>query len=263
MSPLTLFFWIEYHIYKARGIDHKWFNLKRGKMYLPLSPTFKDNRRRFGLREPYTEKILKRCLKPGMTVFEIGPCMGEFTLRIADYIEDSGHCYTFEPFPKYVDIMEKLIEGNDLKNVTLVPRAVGNGPGEVAFSSEDKGSVDAVNTMWNFKPKKKIDVKEKTGKITKVPILKISDFIKEKDLSVDFLFMDIEGCETLVFDDLFENLSLDKFPVIYFEGHQGIYGQEKLDEIIADFKSKGFHSEQITNQHYLLTPERLSRRDAA
>jgi FkbM family methyltransferase len=254
---LGAYLFIEYRVYRMSGADSKWFNLKRGRMYLPLSPTVKGNSRRFEVREPYTEKVLRDHAKPGMTVFEIGAAMGEFTLVISKLIGEKGKCYTFEPFPKYVKYLTMNIAENNLKNVIHVNKAVGAKHGEIEFSLDDEASYTGIRSLWKFNPQRNFANTRSTGELLKVPVVPISDYINKENIDVDFLFMDIEGCETLVFEDMLANVPMDKFPEIYFEGHQGLYGQDKLDAMIKEFTDKGFKAEKITRQHYILTPPRM------
>ncbi|MBK8567477.1 MAG: FkbM family methyltransferase [Saprospiraceae bacterium] len=202
---MSLYLFLEYHFYRLQGIDHKWFNLKRGKMYLPLSPVISGNGRRLESREPQTEEVLKSILKPGMNVLEIGACMGEFTLLISKLIGNTGKCYSIEPFPKYARIFKMNIDANKLANVVHLPYAVGKGVGEISFSDDDNASYNGIKEIWDFAPLKKVTTERGDGKITKVPVVKISDLIHKEKLDIDFIFMDIEGRETLVFDDLYKH----------------------------------------------------------
>ncbi len=251
-----LYLRIEYLFYRLFGREDKVFQLKRGALILPLAPLLRMNDRRYELKEPYTDSVLHKILKPGMTVFEIGACEGYFTVLISKLIGEKGRCYSFEPMPKYADYLEKNIQLNSLTNVIQMRKAVGLKDSEpITFSDEDETSYRAISKLWNFSPLKSIDQSAGATARNRVEVISISQFMKEKNLRPDLIFIDVEGCETLVFDDLLRNVESKDCPAVYFESHQQIYGAEVLNQILENFRMKGFSISKVTPNHYLAVPE--------
>jgi len=253
------YFWkyyvkLEYRICALFNVQERMFSLKRGRLLLPLSPSVSGNRRRGEVYEPHTEECLRRYLEPGMTVIECGASLGYFTVLIAKLIGPAGKCYSFEPFPKYIRFLLKNIGLNQITNVQHVPKAVGNNSGTIQFSDEDRTSYGGISSLWNFHAKKDMRINHTVKREITVEVVPLSEFIRKNDLSVDFVFLDIEGCETLVFDDLLNSLEDDALPAVYFESHKGLYGQEMLDDIFTQFKARGFTKSTIDKNHFLMIP---------
>jgi hypothetical protein len=53
-----------------------------------------------GQWEPHVEAVLRRHLKPGQQVAEIGASIGFHTLVMAEAVGATGHIHSFEPYPK-------------------------------------------------------------------------------------------------------------------------------------------------------------------
>ena len=72
-------------------------------------------------------------LHPGDSVWDVGAHVGLFTLIASRYTGDTGHVYSFEPFPANVASLRKHIELNRLSNCTVVEAAVCDKVGTLRF----------------------------------------------------------------------------------------------------------------------------------
>ena len=71
-------------------------------------------------------KLLKKIIKKGDYVVDIGANIGYYTLFFASLVGPTGKVFAFEPEPKNFSILKKNIENNLLDNVTIYQKAVGS-----------------------------------------------------------------------------------------------------------------------------------------
>jgi FkbM family methyltransferase len=64
-----------------------------------------------------------RCLKPGMTVWDIGANVGLYTLPGARAIGEGGRLYAFEPLARNCEYLRQHVRLNHLSNVVIVEAA--------------------------------------------------------------------------------------------------------------------------------------------
>jgi FkbM family methyltransferase len=65
-------------------------------------------------------------IQKGDVIFECGAHHGCSTLLLANWVGDKGKVIAFEPVPSNCDIVNKNLELNNIKNVTLERKAVGS-----------------------------------------------------------------------------------------------------------------------------------------
>ena len=97
----------------------------------------------------------------GDVVLDIGANIGAFTMLAA---KKAKHVFAVEPI--YTDILQKNIEKNGLKNVTIINTGIGSGTHTIQYGNESK----------------------------EVSLTTFTDIIK-KCGQIDFLKCDCEGCE--------------------------------------------------------------------
>ncbi|HJH26260.1 MAG TPA: hypothetical protein C5S37_12370, partial [Methanophagales archaeon] len=172
------------------------------KMWLPSWGSWTVAARRYGLWEPWTTKTLDSIVKPGMSVIELGACYGYFTLLLSKLTGPKGKVYSFEPCPKYFQILKRNVELNGVENVILYNKAVSDTVSKVSFDAEathpyaSLGQISGLDYSGygNAYIQKKVEIE----------CVSLSKFLKEKNIQMDILFMDIEGCEIKVIRDIKE-----------------------------------------------------------
>ena len=82
-----------------------------------------------GVWEPVETALFRSEIHPGDVVVDVGANVGYFTLIAAQLVGDSGRVWAFEPDPDAFSILERNVELNGYKNVTLVNKALGSEPG--------------------------------------------------------------------------------------------------------------------------------------
>jgi len=137
-----------------------------------------------GKYEKGTVSVLKQLLKPGMTVLNIGANIGYFSVIISKIVGPAGRVFCFEPFPSTAELLKKNVKMNNCNNVEVFTKAISNKSGKDSMWI-------APSSVNNFISKKGIPGLEKLD----VDVTTVDDFVNEKNLQIDFIFMDAEGSE--------------------------------------------------------------------
>jgi len=97
--------------------------------------------------EPDVSHILLKVLGDGDVVFDIGANVGFFTLLAATLVGPAGHVVAFEPDAANLVRLRANCTLNDLRNVTVIEKAVTSQEGQVRFfiNSDDSGG----NALWD------------------------------------------------------------------------------------------------------------------
>ena len=163
----------------------------------------------YGVYGELDTKIVKREIKKGDIVVDIGASIGYFTLIFARAVGNEGKVFAFEPRPERFELLKKNIEINGYHNVTLENMAVMNHTGELDFyySKNEK-------TGFKFTVSKEQSANVSEKGIAKT--IKLDDYFDKKNLSnkIDFIKSDVDGLEFSVLqsaDSILKNKSLKIF----------------------------------------------------
>ena len=152
------------------------------KMFLDSKDTLRLSI--LGVHEPFETEIIKKEIKKGDTVLDIGANIGYYTLIFAELVGENGKVFAFEPDPTNFAILEKNVEANGYKNVVLVQKAVTNKPGKLGlYLNEDRKAAHRIYDPHNG------------SKSIEIESIKLDDYFKDYDGEMDFIKMDIEGAE--------------------------------------------------------------------
>ena len=132
--------------------------------------------------------FLKRNVKQGDTVLDIGAHIGLFSVIASKLSGISGKIYAFEPSGETFSLLQKTISINSISNIEPVHAAVGATPGEITFYvSQVKG--DNSNSLVSYKTDRELIPET-------VKMHSVDSFVKEKNLtSIKFMKIDVEGAE--------------------------------------------------------------------
>jgi FkbM family methyltransferase len=86
----------------------------------------------FGTYEPDEAALIAALVKPGATVFDVGAHAGYYTLAASRLVGEKGRVVAFEPDPVNVEYLRDHAVRNRVRNVTIIPRPVGNKHGLAA-----------------------------------------------------------------------------------------------------------------------------------
>jgi len=126
---------------------------------------------------------LKRCVRGGATVLDVGANVGAYTLLFARWVGAEGHVYAFEPATRSRAGLTRHLSMNGLADrVTVRGEAVSSGSGRRRFI--DSGT-DGGNRIAQPSDAASIDV----------PAVSIDEFCGALRLTPDVIKIDVEGAE--------------------------------------------------------------------
>jgi FkbM family methyltransferase len=164
-----------------------------------------------GIYEPQTERFIRQNVKPGMIVLDIGANTGYMTILLADLVGAHGQVHSFEPMPASYELLRKNVDGNGLNQVHLHKLALSDRKGEATLHV-DPGN-DGGNTIGNVSG-------EGWNGHTAITVATeaLDDFLGRAGIGkVDFIKIDVEGAESLVFAGARKLLSRPDAPLIVCE----------------------------------------------
>ncbi|OGM22849.1 hypothetical protein A2961_01665 [Candidatus Woesebacteria bacterium RIFCSPLOWO2_01_FULL_39_21] len=137
-----------------------------------------------GVFEKFETELIKKEIKQGNIVLDIGSNIGYYTLIFAKLVGYNGKVFAFEPDPTNFAILKKNIEINGYKNVVLINKAVSNITGglKLFLCEDNKGD----HRIYDSKDgRKSIEIES----------VRIDDYFKNLNNKINFIKMDIQGAE--------------------------------------------------------------------
>ena len=190
-------------------------------------------------------KFVRKLIKPGMQIIDIGANYGCYALTMAKLAEADGKLWAFEPAASTASYLQQGIEANGLGQVQLIRAALSNQTGEASFFTQANAELNSLN--------KGIAGHEQTET---VPVYRLDDCMDTYGWTdIDFLKMDAEGEEARILEGgekFFQTLS----PLVMFELKHGEAKQgEGIDEgLIQSFLDLGYEPYKLILGLMLLVP---------
>ncbi len=137
--------------------------------------------------------FLGHLLKKGDAAVDVGANIGVYTKCLSEAVGSLGHVFSIEPIPSTFDLLSFNIQKLDLSNVTLFKCAISDFDGEV------KMSIPVYSTGGdNFYEAGILNKSFDNKKIVKVKSLSLDSLLKDFNLKVSFIKIDVEGHELKV-----------------------------------------------------------------
>jgi len=171
----------------------------------------------FNLVEPYQIATAKRLATPDAICFDIGANVGHYTLLFSRYAQ---HVYAFEPLPRNLRYLVRLVELNRLKNVTVVPWAVAGDVGVTAFQAGDNNALGHLAREGD----------------QPVATISCDEFVRRYGVVPDLMKIDVEGAEVEVLRGA-ETLLRAHHPALLLSTH-GDDLKQTCRELLTEF---GYH----------------------
>jgi len=146
--------------------------------------------------EPRETLTVKKYVKKGDLVIDIGANIGYYTLLFAQLVGPNGKVYAFEPDPINFAVLKKNIEINNYKNVILIQKAVSNSN---TMTKLYLSKSHAENRIFDSTSDGMPDYIE-------IETIKLDEFFKNKNEKINFIKMDVEGTEILIVQGMLDFL---------------------------------------------------------
>lgn len=175
---------------------------------------------------------LKNIIKPGDTCVDIGANIGYYSVFMSKLAGANGKIYAVEPVGTFREVWQRNMDKNALKNYEMLPFALG-----AEEKSIKMGMPKVKGEIHHGMTKVLSDEKQECEQTFDVE-MRVPDNLFRDVEKIDFLKIDVEGYESVVFDNLRETLSKHS-PLIQGEmgGHEN---KLKCIEILSGFGYKIF-----------------------
>jgi|SaaInlStandDraft_2_1057019.scaffolds.fasta_scaffold01074_4 FkbM family methyltransferase len=137
-----------------------------------------------GLHEKTETELIKKEIKKGDFVIDIGANIGYYTLLFAKLVGSSGHVLAFEPESKNFELLKKNVNENNYKNVTLIQKAISNENKIKNFYLTHSGTTAH-----------RLSKPHDGNDSIKIETIYLDDFLKNFKKPVNFVKIDIHGAE--------------------------------------------------------------------
>lgn len=178
-----------------------------------------------GNYEAAETELLKKIVKKGAVVVDVGANIGWYTLLSARLAGKNGKVVAFEPEPANYALLKKSIERNTFENVLAFDCCVSNmaGTRKLWLTKKNLGAHSTVKKMSD----RAIDVEAVT----------LDSFLSKLEIqTVDLLKVDVEGAEPEVFEGAQEYLLTRKIRNIFLEWNGEAWTtQEKLLQKLLEY----------------------------
>lgn len=152
------------------------------------------------LAERRERAFLRRQVRPGMVVFDIGANLGFYSTFLARLVGPEGRVHAFEPDPFCFGILERRARAHP--NLTVAQTALGDHEGRVTLYCNRLNRAD--NRIHD-------SLGGETGDAVEVPLTTLDRYCAEHGLErIDALKMDVQGAEVAVLAGMKEVLSRTK-----------------------------------------------------
>jgi len=195
--------------------------------------------------------FLHRCLRPGMTVLDIGAHHGLYSLAASKDVHPRGHVHSFEPSPRERRLLERNLRLNLRQNVSVHAMALGATRGRATLFLVE-GIEDGCNSLQS-------PGGSRNTRTVEVDVVLLDEFVQENGITaVDFIKMDVEGAELSVLQGASRLLNSLARPLILAEISDlrtqpwGYHAREILEFL----GQKGFHWFQPVGQGELHPADR-------
>ena len=186
----------------------------------------------YGVHERNSTAEVKKIIRPGMKILEIGANIGYYALLESKLAGPSGHLYAIEPSPYNFECLKKNIELNGIRNADLYKAAFGEKRSKAIFYLYDRSNLSSFI--------KREDMGMKAEEI-EVEVTTLDDFLRGK--TIDFVRMDVEGYELEILKGGAAALSTEYKPKLFFiEVHSALLHKKNSSgrEIIESLGRYGY-----------------------
>jgi FkbM family methyltransferase len=199
-------------------------------------------------------RFVKRTVREGMNVLDVGAHIGYYTMTMADLVGPSGKVIAFEPYEPVAKLLKRSVAENKFESrVRLEQVALGERKKQAqlisAPTSDNTGGSYISNNGSNVAP---------GLQATTVDVVALDDLALPRPIG--FIKIDVEGSEPLVFRGGDRLLREDR-PLIFSEIHPRqlrIVANVSPREYIAEMVARGYECRRIDDGKPLVDVDELT-----
>lgn len=191
VKSMKIFAYSHLHSNFANIQEHKMFLDPHDSMRLAINEIY----------EPTETELLKKLIKKGDIVLDIGAHIGYYTLIMAKLVGKEGKVFAFEPEPSNYKILQKNVEINSYHNVVLEKKAAADRNGIIdLYLSLDSSGMHRIYPSKHCKDKIQINS------------LKLDNYFQNSKFlnKIGLIKIDVEGAEFNVLKGTIEILKNNK-----------------------------------------------------
>jgi FkbM family methyltransferase len=197
------------------------------------------------LSEVYKEQVYAPYLfgKTDLTILDIGGNIGVTSFYFSHFAKQ---VITLEPSKEHFEVLKKMVEFNELKNVKLINKAI--------FMESKKFPLfhNTNKTMFSLHGA----VNDNSSPSEEVEAITLEDLFKQEKLDhVDLMKLDIEGSEIEVFSHSSFKAVADKIDLIVTERHN--WSGRNPNQLNEALRNAGFLITQIPSNADLVVAKRV------
>ena len=203
-----------------------------------------------GIRENNGVEIMRKILKPGHVVVDIGANIGFYALFESKLVGSDGKVYAIEPVTENINLLRRNVDLNHCKNIEIFHYAIGSTDTTSQIYLSDKSNWHSM-----IQRNQQCDTQN-------VNVLKLDTFLKNK-LKPTFIRMDLEGYELEVVKGMLTTLKECQQLVVFIEVHPHIMNRKDVITLLKIFRENDFEIHSAANREkiYITTIDRLLRDD--
>ncbi|MEM7452749.1 MAG: FkbM family methyltransferase [Planctomycetota bacterium] len=185
--------------------------------------------------------VAKQLFQTGDVVLDIGAHFGRYTVPLSTTVGPEGRIFSFEPVDSAFDMLSRVVNELQLKNVELFNSAMGDGDTKQQMVIPLKDGVE-VQSRAALSMGTGDEVDLSSHSVQEVECETVDAFVNRKNLSkLNFLKCDVEGAEILVMKGG-SNTLRELAPIVLLEiesRHTGKFGYTP-DEMVEFMKNQGY-----------------------
>ena len=185
-------------------------------------------------------KFLRRLIRPGQRVIDIGANCGVYALTMARLVGPTGHVWAFEPASATANLLASGIAANNFTNLELIRSALSSAPGTAQLSISENSELNEL--VRGTRP---------TGATETVACVTLDDSMaKHGWKDIDFVKIDAEGEEANILRAGTRFLATES-PLIQYE----VKAATTVNlELVERFSELGYQSYRLVPGIDLLVP---------
>ena len=166
-----------------------------------------------GIYEPFETRHIRKFLRPGMTVVDVGANVGYYTWLAADAVGSSGRVLAIEPGPYAFERLRRVIQTNGLGHVQCRNLAVSDAAGRGTLYVPRRAEGNYNPSLSPYLP----DMEP-----VEVALARLDDVLDEAGIgAVDLMKVDVEGHELRVFRGAERSIRQGRFRAVLCEFNEG------------------------------------------